>query len=133
MNVQSACSSGLVAVAQAAQALQTGNCELAIAGAASLSFPNFGYMYGEGLVGSTDGKVRPFDANASGTLFGDAVGAVVLKRLEDAERDGDFVYDTFRLNFHHFDRFELGFREDTHVRGAAFSCLRFKLADMMLI
>ena len=43
------------------------------------------------------------------------------------------VYDTFRLNFHHFDRFELGFREHTHVRGAAFSCLRFKLADMMLI
>ena len=92
VNVQSACSSGLVAVAQAAQALQTGNCEMAIAGAASLSFPNFGYMYGEGLVGSTDGKVKPFDANASGTLFGDAVGAVVLKRLEDAERDGDFVW-----------------------------------------
>ena len=43
------------------------------------------------------------------------------------------VYDTFRLNFHHFDRFELGFREHTHVQGAAFSCLRFKLADMMLI
>ena len=43
------------------------------------------------------------------------------------------MYDTFRLNFHHFDRFELGFREHTHVRGAAFSWLRFKLADMMLI
>ena len=42
-------------------------------------------------------------------------------------------YGTFRLNFHHFHRFELRFCEDTHVRGAAFSCLRLKLANMMLI
>lgn len=50
------------------------------------------YMYGDGLVGSVDGRVRPFDTDASGTVFGDSVGAVVLKRLSDAEADGDFVW-----------------------------------------
>ena len=43
------------------------------------------------------------------------------------------VYGTFRLNFHHFDRFELDLRGHTHVRGAALSCLRLKWADMVLI
>ena len=43
------------------------------------------------------------------------------------------VYDTFRLNFHHFDRFQLDLRGHVHVRGAGFSCLRLKLADIVLI
>ena len=43
------------------------------------------------------------------------------------------MYVTFRLNFHHFDRFELDLRGHTHVRGAAFSCLRLKLAEIVLI
>ena len=42
-------------------------------------------------------------------------------------------YGTFRLNFHRFDRFELDLRRHMHVRGAAFSCLRLKLADLVLI
>ncbi|MDG4767695.1 AMP-binding protein [Solwaraspora sp. WMMD406] len=92
VTVTSACSSGLVAVASAAQSIMTGQCEMAIAGASSINFPNFGYRYEEGLVGSIDGRVRPFDADASGTLFGDAVGAVVLKRLDDAIADGDHVW-----------------------------------------
>nr|WSX76806.1 alpha/beta fold hydrolase [Streptomyces sp. NBC_00899] len=90
--VTSACSSALVAVAQAAQSLAAGQCDMALAGASSLNFPNFGYRYEEGLVGSVDGRVRPFDEAASGTLFGDAVGAVVLKRLDDALADGDHVW-----------------------------------------
>ena len=90
--VNSACSSGLVAVAQAAQAIIAGQCDVAIAGASSLTFPNFGYVYSEGLVASEDGHVRPFDAAASGTLFGDSVGAVVLKRMDDAVADGDHVW-----------------------------------------
>ncbi|WUH90996.1 alpha/beta fold hydrolase [Streptomyces sp. NBC_00433] len=90
--VTSACSSALVAIAQAAQSLTTGQCDMALAGAASLNFPNFGYRYEDGLVGSTDGRVRPFDEAASGTLFGDAVAAVVLKRLDDALADGDHVW-----------------------------------------
>jgi acyl transferase domain-containing protein len=55
-------------VAQAVRALQCGDADMAVAGAASISFPNLGYMYGEGLVGSVDGRVRPFDASASGTV-----------------------------------------------------------------
>merc|ERR1719326_929958 len=81
MTVNAACSSGLVAVAQAAQAINSGACDVAIAGASSLTFPNLGYLYQEGLVNSTDGYVRPFDTDASGTVFGDGVGAVILKRL----------------------------------------------------
>jgi surfactin synthase thioesterase subunit/acyl-CoA synthetase (AMP-forming)/AMP-acid ligase II/acyl carrier protein len=80
MAVTSACSSGLVAVAQAAQSLMVGQTDVAVAGASSLTFPNMGYRYEKGMVGSTDGHVRPFDEDASGTLFGDGVGAVVLKR-----------------------------------------------------
>ena len=90
--VNSACSSGLVAVAQAAQAILSGDCDVAVAGASSLTFPNFGYLYSEGLVGSKDGHVRPFDAEASGTLFGDGIGAVVLKRMDHAIEDGDHIW-----------------------------------------
>lgn len=92
VTVTSACSSALVAVAQAAQSIMSGQCEMAVAGASSLNFPNFGYRYEDGLVGSEDGHVRPFDEAASGTLFGDSVGAVVLKRLDDAVEDGDHIW-----------------------------------------
>ncbi|MCF3142729.1 polyketide synthase [Streptomyces platensis] len=92
LTVTSACSSALAAVAQAAQSIVSGQCDMAIAGASSLNFPNFGYRYEDGLVGSADGHVRPFDDAASGTLFGDAVGAVVLKRLDDAIEDGDHIW-----------------------------------------
>ncbi|KVL62023.1 type I polyketide synthase [Burkholderia ubonensis] len=89
VSVGAACSSALVAVAQAVQAIRAGQCEMAITGASALSFPNFGFCHEDGLVGSADGHVRPFDTRASGTLFGDAIGAVVLKRLDLAEADGD--------------------------------------------
>ena len=62
-----------------------------IAGAASLTFPGLGYLFEEGLVSSKNGLVCPFDKKASGTVFGDSVGAVVMKRLADAERDGDTI------------------------------------------
>ncbi|MGI8666145.1 MAG: beta-ketoacyl synthase N-terminal-like domain-containing protein [Jatrophihabitans sp.] len=92
ITVTSACSSALVAVAQAAQSIVSGQCDMAIAGASSLNFPNFGYRYQDGLVGSVDGHVRPFDDAASGTLFGDSAGAVVLKRLDDAIEDSDHIW-----------------------------------------
>ncbi len=96
VTVNSACSSGLVAIAQASQAILAGQCDVAIAGAASITFPNFGYLYSEGLVGSKDGRVCPFDVEASGTLFGDSVGAVVLKRLDNAIEDGDHIWAIVR-------------------------------------
>ncbi|MGM1059837.1 alpha/beta fold hydrolase [Saccharothrix sp. Mg75] len=92
VTVTSACSSALVAVAQAAQSITSGQCDMAVAGGSSITFPNFGYRYEDGLVGSADGRVRPFDDAASGTLFGDSVGAVVLKRLDLAVEDGDHVW-----------------------------------------
>jgi len=91
VSVGSACSSALAAVVQAAQAITCGQCDMAVAGASALSFPNFGICYEDGLVGSVDGRVRPFDAKASGTLFGDSVGAVVLKRMDLALADGDEI------------------------------------------
>jgi len=92
MTVQSACSSGLVAATQAASALVLGQADIAIAGASALTFPSFGFLHAEGMVNTQDGLVRPFDESASGTLFGDAVGAVVMKPLELAERDGDNIW-----------------------------------------
>ena len=94
VTVNSACSSGLIAVCQAATALRDPGteCDLAVAGAASLTFPSFGYLYGEGLPASPDGRVRPFDVDAGGTVFGDGIGAVIIKRLSDAVADSDNIW-----------------------------------------
>ena len=96
LSVNSACSSALSAVAQAGASLLADQADMAIGGGAALSFPSHGYLFEEGLVNSVDGKVRPFDAAAHGTVFGDAVGAVVLKRLADAVADDDFIYCVVR-------------------------------------
>ncbi|MFC4149883.1 beta-ketoacyl synthase N-terminal-like domain-containing protein, partial [Micromonospora mangrovi] len=90
--VQTACSSSLVAVHVAAQALLEGECDVALAGGAAIRLPQpSGYLWQEGLIFSRDGHCRPFDAAATGTVFGSGVGVVVLKRLEDALTDGDHV------------------------------------------
>jgi len=94
--INSACSSGLVSVSEAVNSIQSGRCDVALAGASSLTFPNTGYLYSEGLVSSPDGHVRPFDEKAGGTLFGDGIGAVVLKRLDDALKDGDRIMAVVR-------------------------------------
>src|ERR1700684_562616 len=66
---------------------------MALAGGASISFPQHrGYVHQEGGMVSADGHCRPFDASASGTIFGSGAGMVLLKRLEDAVADGDQVY-----------------------------------------
>ncbi|MGK4009098.1 SDR family NAD(P)-dependent oxidoreductase [Sorangium sp. So ce1036] len=93
VTVQTACSTGLVAVHQACQSLRALECDMAIAGAVSLMFPQRrGYLYERGGPFSPDGRCRPFDAGAAGTVFGDAAGAVLLKRLEDALDQGDFIH-----------------------------------------
>ena len=91
LTVQTSCSTGLVAVATACQALLAGQCDVALAGASSITFPQGGYQYQEGFVNSRDGQCRAFDAGASGTVFGDGVGVVALKRLADAEASGDHI------------------------------------------
>jgi amino acid adenylation domain-containing protein/natural product biosynthesis luciferase-like monooxygenase protein len=90
MTVQTACSTSLVAIAQACQSLQNFQCDAALAGAVSVTFPQIrGYRYQEGAMGSADGHCRTFDAGANGTVFGDGCGVVVLKRLADAIAQGD--------------------------------------------
>ncbi len=96
VNVQSACSTALLAVHLASQALIAGECEMALAGGVALRFPDVGYPYRQGGVQSPDGHVRPFDAGAQGTMFGSGLGAVVLKRLEDALAAGDTVHAVLR-------------------------------------
>jgi amino acid adenylation domain-containing protein len=90
VTVQTACSTSLVAVHLACQSLHSGDADLALAGAARIAVPHFrGYARQEGGILSHDGKCRPFDAGATGTVMGNGVGVVVLKRLGDAVRDGD--------------------------------------------
>jgi acyl transferase domain-containing protein/NAD(P)-dependent dehydrogenase (short-subunit alcohol dehydrogenase family) len=91
--VQTACSTGLVAVHLAAQSLLVGETDMALAGSAGVHFPvKRGYFYEPGSILSPDGVCRPFDAEASGTVGGSGAAAVVLRRLEDAVADGDPVW-----------------------------------------
>lgn len=95
--VQAACSTSLVAVIQAVESLRAGRCDMALAGGASVLFPqNQGYLHQEGDISSSDGRCRPFDREADGTLFGDGVGVVALKRLADAQADGDPIHAVIR-------------------------------------
>ncbi|QMU67388.1 type I polyketide synthase [Streptacidiphilus sp. P02-A3a] len=97
VTVQSACSTGLVALHQASQSLYAQECDIAVAGAAALRVPDsHGYLYLEGGIGSADGVCRPFSARAGGAVAGDGVVAVVLKRLEDALADRDHVLAVVR-------------------------------------
>ncbi len=91
--IQTACSTSLVATHLACQSLLTDECDIALAGGVSLSLPQKrGYFADEGGLGSPDGHCRAFDAKAHGTVGGNGVGIVVLKRLEEALADGDTIY-----------------------------------------
>jgi len=91
--VQTACSTSLVAVVLACQSLLNYQCDMALAGGVTLSLPQHsGYLYQEGMILSPDGHCRAFDARAQGTVPGNGVGMVLLKRLEDALAEGDTIY-----------------------------------------
>ena len=90
LDIQTACSSSLVAVHTACQSLLSGECDIALAGGVAVSKQQ-GYRYQDGGIYSPDGHCRAFDAQAQGTVGGNGVGIVVLKRLEDAQRDGDTI------------------------------------------
>ncbi|MEM9502337.1 MAG: type I polyketide synthase, partial [Cyanobacteria bacterium P01_E01_bin.43] len=91
--IQTGCSTGLVAVHQACQSLLQQECDLALAGGVTVSntAPQ-GYTYQSDGIASPDGCCRAFDAAAQGTVFGNGVGIVVLKRLSAAISDGDTLY-----------------------------------------
>jgi 3-oxoacyl-(acyl-carrier-protein) synthase/thioesterase domain-containing protein/acyl carrier protein len=95
--IQTACSTSLVAVCVACNHLLTYECDMALAGGVAISVPQVsGYAYQEGMILSKDGRCRPFDAEAQGTVMSNGVGVVVLKRLQDALADKDNIYSIIR-------------------------------------
>ncbi|PCK22815.1 polyketide synthase [Bacillus pumilus] len=93
VTMQTACSTSLVNIGVACQALLNQECDAALAGGVTVSSPeNIGYIYQDGMIQSKDGHCRPFDQGASGTIFGDGAGIVLLKRYEDAVRDGSPIH-----------------------------------------
>ncbi len=92
MTIQCACSTSLVAISQACTALLNYQCDMALAGGSSISFPQKrDYLYQEESLISSDGTCRTFDAEAKGTVFGHGVAIVLLKRLADAVADRDNI------------------------------------------
>jgi len=93
INVQTACSTSLVAIHMAVQSLLNRECDMALAGGATIELPHRqGYLHQEGGILSPDGHCRAFDAGSAGTVFGSGVGVVVLRRLADAIADDDQIY-----------------------------------------
>ncbi|MGE7625287.1 type I polyketide synthase [Viridibacillus sp. NPDC096237] len=97
ITIQTACSSSLVATHYGVQSILNGECDIAIAGGVSVSVPQTsGYLYKEGGILSRDGRCRPFDQNASGTIKGNGCGVVVLKSLSEAIKDKDHIYSVIK-------------------------------------
>lgn len=93
ISVQTSCSTSLVAVYLACQSLLNYQCDMALAGGVTVNvLQKAGYLYQEGGVLSPSGQCRAFDGNAQGTVGGNGLGIVVLKRLEDALADGDCIH-----------------------------------------
>jgi len=93
VNVQTACSTSLVATHYACQSLLSGECDLALSGGITIQFPTrVGYVYRDGEVLSPDGHCHAFDHRAQGTVLTSGGGVVALRRLEDAIGDGDEIY-----------------------------------------
>src|SRR5690606_15109890 len=97
VNVQTACSTSLVAVHMACQSLLSGESDLALAGGCTIELPHRrGYLYQQGEILSPDGHCRAFDEGATGTVFGSGAGVVVLRRLADAIAAGDTIHAIIR-------------------------------------
>jgi acyl transferase domain-containing protein/thioesterase domain-containing protein/acyl carrier protein len=97
INVQTACSTSLVAIHEAASSLLALECDMALAGGVTFELPHRqGYLYAEGEILSPDGRCRAFDHRAQGTVFGSGAGMVVLRRLQDALDDGDPIIAVLR-------------------------------------
>jgi amino acid adenylation domain-containing protein len=128
VSIHTACSTSLVAVDMACHGLKSGKCDMAIAGGVSVTLHDqAGYMYQEGMVMSPDGHCRAFDAEAKGIIGGNGAGAVLLKPLEVALKEGDHIYAVIKgsaVNNDGIDR--IGFtapsmRGQAEVIEAAFS------------
>ena len=99
VNVQTACSTSLVATHLAVQSLLSRECDMALAGGVTIEVPHgVGYHYKEGEVLSPDGHCRTFDHRSKGTVFGSGAGVVVLRRLADALADGDHIHAVIKAS-----------------------------------
>jgi len=97
LTIQTACSTSLVAVHTACQSLLNFECDMALAGGVTITVPlKNGYTYLDGGIYSPDGHCRAFDEQAQGTVQGDGVAVVALKRLRDALNDGDTIHAVIR-------------------------------------
>src|SRR5712692_3220337 len=97
LSIQTTCSTSLVAVCVASQALLNHECDMALAGGVCIRVPQkTGYYYEPGGIYSPDGHCRVFDAKAQGVVFGNGVGVVLLKRLTDALKDRDAIHAVIR-------------------------------------
>jgi len=97
VSIHTACSTSLVAIAQAFWSLRNGDCRMALAGGVAITCPpRSGYLYQAGSMLSPDGRTRSFDAQSEGTVFSDGAAVVLLKRLSDALADGDDVIALIR-------------------------------------
>lgn len=92
-SVDAACGGSMCAIKFAVDELLSGNMDVMLCGGANLDNSPFSYLsFTKTPASSKTGKIRPFDANADGMIIGDGVGLMVMKRLSDAERDGDKIY-----------------------------------------
>ena len=97
ISLNTACSTTLLAVDQAYRSLLDYECDLALSGGVDITVPQkSGFLYQEGGTFAKDGHCRPFDADATGTMFCDGAGVVILKRVADALADGDTIYAVIR-------------------------------------
>lgn len=97
VNVQTACSTSLVAIHMACQSLNSGECDMALAGGVTIEMPHgLGYIYKENEILSPDGHCHAFDHRAQGTVFGSGAAVVALRRLGDALADGDHIWAVIR-------------------------------------
>jgi len=93
VSIHSGCSTSLLAIAEAVDAIRNGHCDIALAGGSSVTAPIFsGHLYQEGSMLSSDGHCHSFDASGKGTVFSDGAGVVLLKSLDTAIKDGDKIY-----------------------------------------
>lgn len=93
ISMNTACSTSLVAIDMACEALLNNKCKMILAGGIGLTYPlKSGYLYEEGMISSPDGHCRPFDNNSKGTVSGNGGGIVLLKKLDDAIKDKDNIY-----------------------------------------
>ena len=97
VNVQTACSTSLVAIHYACEALRAGEIDMALAGGVTIELPQGrGYLFKENEILSPDGQCHAFDHRAQGTVFGSGAGAVALRRLSDAIADGDHIWGVIK-------------------------------------